>query len=84
MTAGKSARARSFPDPVVDVYKKDVDRSLLRENLKLSPEERLLKLQNFVRVLGRLAAARMWPSGSQEPDRTASSIAGRPASSPDQ
>jgi hypothetical protein len=28
-------------DPVIDAYKKDVDRTLIRENLKLSVEERL-------------------------------------------
>ena len=32
-------------DPVVEAYKQHVDRSLLRENLKLTPEELLLKLQ---------------------------------------
>ena len=36
------------PDPVIEAYKKDVDRTLLRENLKLSPEARLRKLQDFV------------------------------------
>lgn len=39
------------PDPVVEAYKKDIDRSLLRENLKLTPEQRLLKLQDVVRFL---------------------------------
>ncbi len=33
------------PDPVIEVYKRDVDRTLLRENLKLTVEERFLKLQ---------------------------------------
>ena len=36
---------------MIDAYKKDVDRTLLRENLKLTPEERLrklLELQAFV------------------------------------
>jgi hypothetical protein len=28
------------PDPVIEEYKKDVDRTLLRENLRRSPEER--------------------------------------------
>ena len=28
------------PDPVVDAYKKDVDRTLLRENLKRTVQER--------------------------------------------
>jgi hypothetical protein len=36
------------PDPVVEAYKRDIDRTLLRENLKLTPEQRLLKLQDFV------------------------------------
>ena len=33
------------PDPVIEALKKDVDRTLLRENLALTPEQRLLKLQ---------------------------------------
>jgi hypothetical protein len=32
-----------YCDPVIEAYKKDVDRTLLRENLKLTPEERLRK-----------------------------------------
>lgn len=35
-----------FIDPVVEAYKKDVDRTIIRENLKLTVEERLLKHQN--------------------------------------
>ena len=37
-------------DPVIEAYKKDVDRSLLRENLRRSVEERLrdlVRLQRF-------------------------------------
>lgn len=45
------------PDPVIEFYKRDVDRTLLRENLKLSPEERLLKLQDFVSFAARLREA---------------------------
>ncbi len=50
---------RSIPwrDPVIELYKRDVDRTLLRENLKLSPELRLAKLQDFVRFLSELRAA---------------------------
>ena len=33
-------------DPVIEAYKADVDRTLLRENLKLTPDERLRKLQD--------------------------------------
>jgi hypothetical protein len=32
------------PDPVIEAYKKDVDRTLLRENLRLSVEQRFEKL----------------------------------------
>ena len=47
----------SAPDPVVEAYKKDVDRTLLRENLKLSPEERIRKLRDFVRTIRELQRA---------------------------
>jgi hypothetical protein len=35
------------PDPVIEAYKKDVDRTLLRENLKLSYEQRLRQLESM-------------------------------------
>ena len=44
-------------DPVIDAFKKDVDRTLIRENLKLTPDERLRKLQSFVQFVGALRAA---------------------------
>ena len=44
-------------DPVTELYKRDVDRTLLRENLKLSPELRLAKLQDFVNLLSQVRAA---------------------------
>ena len=37
------------PDPVIEAFKKDIDRTLLRTNLKLSPEDRIRKLQAAVR-----------------------------------
>ncbi|HWX43286.1 MAG TPA: hypothetical protein VN345_19235 [Blastocatellia bacterium] len=46
------------PDPVIEAYKKDVDRTLIRENLKLTPEQRLEKLmqmQKFAEELRRAA-----------------------------
>jgi hypothetical protein len=39
------------PDPVIEVFKKDIDRTLLRENLKLTPDERLKKVQAAIRGL---------------------------------
>ena len=47
----------AWSDPVVEAYKRDVDRTLLRENLKLTPEERLRKLQDFVGFLADVRAA---------------------------
>ncbi len=38
-------------DPVVEAYKKDVDRTLIRENLKKSHEERLLALEAMLEVV---------------------------------
>jgi hypothetical protein len=35
-----------FIDPVIEVYKKDIDRTIIRENLKLTVEERLRKHQS--------------------------------------
>lgn len=43
-------------DPVIELYKKDVDRTLIRENLKLTVEqrfERLMELQRFAEELLR-------------------------------
>jgi hypothetical protein len=37
------------PDPVIEEFKKDIDRTLLRANLKLTPEERLRKMQSAAR-----------------------------------
>jgi hypothetical protein len=43
-------------DPVVEAYKRDIDRTLLRESLKRSVEERLealMQLQQFAEELRR-------------------------------
>ncbi len=39
-------------DPLIEAYKRDVDRTLIRENLKLSLERRLEKLHRL-RLLAR-------------------------------
>jgi hypothetical protein len=44
-------------DPVIEAFKKDVDRGLLRENLRLTPDERLKKLEQFMRSLTEVHAA---------------------------
>lgn len=43
-------------DPVIEAYKKDIDRTLLRENLKLTVQQRfenLMQLQRFAEELQR-------------------------------
>lgn len=45
-----------FYDPVIEAYKKDVDRTLLRENLKLTPSERLEKFEQFMEFVRELRA----------------------------
>jgi hypothetical protein len=50
-------------DPVIEAYKKDVDRTLLIENLKLTPAQRAEKLVSFVEMLMELReATRSWRS----------------------
>ena len=41
-------------DPVIEAYKKDVDRTLLRENLKLSPQQRSEKFVAFMEFIYEL------------------------------
>lgn len=45
------------PDPVIEVYKKDLDLTLIRENLKLTTEERFLKLMELNRLADELKTA---------------------------
>jgi len=46
-----------YLDPVVEAYKKDVDRTLLRENLKLTVEQRIEKAKSFHALVEELRAA---------------------------
>ncbi len=48
---------RLEPDPVIEACKRDIDRTLLRENLKLIVEQRLRKLQNLQRSAEELRRA---------------------------
>jgi len=48
------------PDPVIEAYKKDVDRTLIRENLRLTVEQRfenLERLQEFANEMRRAVAS---------------------------
>ena len=51
---------RSSIDDIIDLYKRDVDVSLIEENLKRSVEERLeslMRLQEFIEELRRARRA---------------------------
>lgn len=45
------------PDPVIEFYKKDIDVTLLRENLKLTPAERIRKLTELAKFAEDLRLA---------------------------
>ena len=45
------------PDAVIEAYKKDVDRTLIRENLKLTAQQRLDKLAAMLSFAAELQRA---------------------------
>jgi hypothetical protein len=53
------------PDPVVEAYKRDVDRTLFERNLRLSHTERIEQLQRFVAFLAEVRAAGARESGDR-------------------
>lgn len=46
------------PDPTIEAYKKDVDRTLLRENLKLTTSERVDKMITVLRFADAVRRSR--------------------------
>lgn len=59
-TASKLAVHPDWPlrSPVIAMYKRDVDRTLIRENLRRTPEERMQALQQMQRFAEELRRAR--------------------------
>ncbi|MCZ7607351.1 MAG: hypothetical protein M5U25_15030 [Planctomycetota bacterium] len=55
--APQTTRERSSLDDIIDLYKKDVDRTLIREALKLTPEQRILRMIKFMEDLEELRRA---------------------------
>ena len=56
------------PDPVIEAYAKDVDLTLLRENLKLTPWQRLMKHQRMLVYFDRMRGrARNAPPCDEKP-----------------
>ncbi len=50
-------KERSSIDDIIELYKKDVDRTLLRENLIFTPTERMEKLMGVKKCVERLRRA---------------------------
>jgi hypothetical protein len=48
-------------DPVIEAFKKDVDRTLLMANLRLSVEERLARFQDFMNAIEEMHGAALPP-----------------------
>jgi hypothetical protein len=48
---------RADPDPVVEAYRKDIDLTLIRENLKLTVEQRFRKAMALARFADELRQA---------------------------
>lgn len=54
------------PDPVVQAYKKNIDRTLIRENPKLTVEQRFEKAMALARFADRLRRAGRAARGHEE------------------
>jgi len=50
-------KTETYRDPLVEVYKRDVDRTLLRENLKLTFEQRAEKHARALQMVEELRRA---------------------------
>jgi len=62
MQAIKGSVPAAFqPDPVIEAYKKDVDRTLLYENLKLTTSERVKKMIAAARFAEVVRRSRVKP-----------------------
>lgn len=58
MDARKGPAAQAAPlDPVIEAYKPGIDRTLIIENLKRTPEERLANLASLQRFVSRFRGA---------------------------
>lgn len=51
---------KPFPfekDPVIEAYKKDIDRTLIVENLRLNQRQRFEKMASFIRLVAEMRKA---------------------------
>jgi hypothetical protein len=68
------------PDPVIEAYKRDVDRTLLRERLKRTPTERVEDLAALVRFADELAVVGHRAAGPMSRSATSGDGAAEPSS----
>jgi hypothetical protein len=57
-----------YVDPVIERYKKDIDVTMIIENLKLTPDQRVRKMEAALRDLAELRRA-MIEAKAQQADR---------------
>jgi hypothetical protein len=57
MTFMNNANQNLEPDRVIEAYKKDIDRTLIRENLRLTVEQRFEKLMRLLQFAEELRRA---------------------------
>jgi hypothetical protein len=55
------ALAPEGPDPVIEAYAKDIDRTLIRRSLRMGFEERLLALENWMNAMEQIKGAARRP-----------------------
>ena len=48
---------RNSIDDIIEIYKRDVDRTLLRENLRRTPEQRVQAMQNALELIMEMRRA---------------------------
>ena len=53
----KGEREWHWMDPIIEIYMKDVDRTILRENLKLTPSQRISNLQSMLESAEKIREA---------------------------
>jgi hypothetical protein len=67
------------PDPVIEAYKKDIDRTLIRENLRLTVEQRFEKLMRLQALAEELRKAGREQEIASLTDAALKSIDSQPA-----
>jgi hypothetical protein len=65
MAAVENEQPTAFEE-IIQIHLRDVDRTLIRENLSLTPAQRLQKLEEFVEFLQSAKNPRQWETTAEE------------------